>query len=215
MLLRLVGHGGGILTDAEFIPDGRRVLTTSADGTTRLWDISARGARDWLTVPGVRQIYAGVTFSPDGSTFAAPAHPTGVTLWSSATGEEVMTLGGTTEKLTTIAFSPDGTKLAAGSDAVRDPPVWDLRTGELTRLVGHSGFVRAVTFSPDSERVITGGTEDGTIRVWDAATGEPTGVQAFGRSTAPWACSPSLPTGASWRASGTTSPSATATRWAW
>ncbi len=177
LLLRLVGHGGGILTDAEFVPDGRRVLTTGADGTTRLWDISARGARDWLTVPGVRQIYAGVTFSPDGSTFAAPAHPTGVTLWSSTTGEEVMTLGGTTEKLTTIAFSPDGTKLAAGSDAVKDPPVWDLRTGELIRLVGHTSFVRAVTFTPDSERVVTGGNEDGTIRVWDATTGEPTGVQ--------------------------------------
>ena len=179
LLMRLVGHGGGILTDAEFVPDGRRVLTTSADGTTRLWDISPRGARDWLTVPGVRQIPAGVTFSPDGSTFAAPTQPTGVTLWSSTTGEEVMTLRGTTEKLTTVAFSPDGTKLAAGSDAVRDPPVWDLRTGELIRLVGHTSFVRAVTFTPDSERVITGGNEDGMIRVWDATTGEPTGVQAF------------------------------------
>lgn len=214
MLMRLVGHGGGILTDAEFMPDDEQVLTTSADGTTRLWDISVGGARDWLTVPGVRQMYPGVTFSPDGSIFAAPAHPTGVTLWRSATGEEVMTLDGTTEKLTTIVFSPDGTKLAAGSDTVRDPPVWDLRTGELTRLVGHTSFVRAVTFTPDSERVITGGNEDGIIRVWDAATGEPTGVEAraVNRTVGVLAFAPD---GRLVAVSGASSPSATATPWAW
>lgn len=179
-LIRLAGHGSGVVTDAVFLPDGQRVLTSSADGTTRLWDVSTGGAREWLTVPGVRQIYAGVTFSPDGSVFAAPSHPTGVTVWDADTGREVITLSGTTEKLTSLVFSPDGSKLVAGSDALSEPPVWDVRTGDLLfRLVGHRDSVRAVAFSPDGERIVTSGDSDGRILEWDASTGEPTGKSAI------------------------------------
>jgi WD40 repeat protein/DNA-binding SARP family transcriptional activator len=171
-LVRLVGHGDGLISDAAFLPDGDRVVTSSIDGTTRLWDVGPRGARDWLTVPGVQQIYAGVAFGPDGSVFAAPAHPTGVTLWGTTTGEQVIHLRGTTRKLTTVAFSPDGRLLVAGSDVTTRPPVWDVRSGRLLhRLTGHVGSVRAVAFSPEGDRVVTAG-RDATVRAWDAGTGE-------------------------------------------
>jgi WD40 repeat protein len=82
--------------------------------------------------------------------FAAPAEPSGVTVWDSQTGEEVIILSGHDAKLTTVAFSPDGRRIAAASDRTFSPPVWDADSGELLfTLDGHEeDTVRAVAFSP-------------------------------------------------------------------
>jgi WD40 repeat protein/class 3 adenylate cyclase len=174
-LVRLAGHRG-VVGALAFTPDGDRLLTAGVDGTTRLWDVSVAGARDWLTVPSARQIYAGVAFAPDGATFAAPAEPAGVTIWDTASGDEVITLTGHEQKLTTVAFSPDGDKLVGASDLTDRPPVWDVRSGELLHtLDGHTSTVRVAAFSPDGRRIVTGSL-DTTARVWDATTGEQLGV---------------------------------------
>jgi WD40 repeat protein/serine/threonine protein kinase len=168
-LLRLAGHTGTAVNVA-FV-DENRLLTAGLDNTTRVWDVSATGGRDWITVPIAKRIYTGVAFSPDGTSFAAPAEPKGVTIWETRTGEEVKTLRGPEEKLTNVSFSPDGSRLAAGSDLTVAPPVWDTETGELLyELQGHQAPVRAIDFSPDGTRLVTG-SFDGTARVWDAATG--------------------------------------------
>jgi WD40 repeat protein/DNA-binding SARP family transcriptional activator len=188
-LLTLAGPTGGGLLSVAFSPDGDRLLASGRDDT-RVWDISVAGARDWLTVPSVELILAGVAFSPDGTTFAAPAEPAGVTIWDAETGDEVIKLTGPEQKLTTVAFSPDGAKLAAGSDLTGAPPVWDVRTGELLFTLGHPfDTVRAVAFSPDGTRIVTGGW-DGTARAWDATTGEPTDVLRANSSVVAVAHSP-------------------------
>jgi WD40 repeat protein/DNA-binding SARP family transcriptional activator len=188
-LLTLAGPTGGGLLSVAFSPDGDHLLA-GGRGDTRVWDISVAGARDWLTVPSVELILAGVAFSPDGTTFAAPAEPAGVTIWDAETGDEVIKLTGPEQKLTTVAFSPDGAKLAAGSDLTGAPPVWDVRTGELLFTLGHPfEAVRAVAFSPDGTRIVTGGW-DGTARVWDATTGEPTDVLRANSSVVAVAYSP-------------------------
>jgi WD40 repeat protein/DNA-binding SARP family transcriptional activator len=170
-VLTVAGHKGGV-TNVAYTPEGSHLLTTGVDGTTRLWDVGVGGGGDWLRVPSAERIFVGVTFSPDGATFAAPAEPSGVTIWDTYTGEEVITLTGHEPKLTTVAFSPDGRKIAAGSDLTDSPPVWDVETGELLfTLNGHEDTVRAVTFSPDGSRIVTG-SWDGTARLWNAATGE-------------------------------------------
>jgi WD40 repeat protein/DNA-binding SARP family transcriptional activator len=169
-VLTLAGHTS-VVNDVAFTPDGNHLLTIGEDGT-RLWDVSVGGGRDWLRVPSAELILVGVAFSPDGETFAAPAEPSGVTIWDTRTGEETITLTGHEPKLTTVAFSPDGRRIAAGSDLTDTPPVWDVETGELLfTLDGHMDAVRAVSFSPDGSRIVTG-SWDGTARLWDAATGE-------------------------------------------
>jgi WD40 repeat protein/DNA-binding SARP family transcriptional activator len=175
-VLTLAGHTSAV-NDVAYTPDGNHLLTIGQDGT-RLWDVSVGGGRDWLRVPSAELILVGVAFSPDGATFAAPAEPSGVTVWDTRTGEEIITLTGHEPKLTTVAFSPDGRMIAAGSDLTSTPPVWNVETGELLfTLDGHLDTVRAVSFSPDGSRIVTG-SWDGTARVWDAATGEQLAVRA-------------------------------------
>lgn len=166
--LTLAGHVGG-LTDVAFAADGGRLVTADEE-VTRVWDVTVGGARDWLTVRAADLIYVGVAFSPDGALFAAPAEPTGVSLWDTRTGRLVAALAGET-KLTSVTFSPDGRRIAAGSDLTFEPPVWDVASGRLLfTLRGHRATVRSVAFSPDGRRLATG-SWDGSVALWDARTG--------------------------------------------
>ena len=157
-LLTLAGHSIGV-DQVAFTPDGDRLLTGGMDETARLWDISPTGGRDWLTVPGPANRQGGVSFSPDGTSFAVPGQVTGVTIRDVDTGAKIITLQGHDATIRRMAFSPDGTRLA-GSDGsgqgntwVKTVPIWDVTTGELVMtLRGHAGPVSAVAYSPDGRR---------------------------------------------------------------
>lgn len=177
-LLTLAGHGIDVVQVA-FTPDGDRLLTGGMDGTARLWDISPAGGRDWLTVPGPADRQGGVSFSPDGTSFAVPGQIVGVTIRDVETGTKIITLEGHDATIRRMAFSPDGTRLAgAAGSGPGDPranstvPVWDVSTGKVVMtLKGHAHQVASVAFSPDGQRLATG-SWDGTVRLWDALSGE-------------------------------------------
>jgi WD40 repeat protein len=195
-LLTLAGHTIGV-HQVAFTPDGDRLLTGGADGTARLWDISPTGGRDWLTVPGPADRQGGVSFSPDGTSFAVPGQVTGVTIRDVETGAKIITLQGHDATIRRMAFSPDGTRLAgsAGSgpgdpQANRTVPVWDVTSGELVKtLAGHDDQVSAVAYSPDGRRLATG-SWDGTVRLWDAFSGKELRAVDVGSEVFPLAFSP-------------------------
>jgi WD40 repeat protein len=186
-LLTLAGHTVGV-DQVAFTPDGDRLLTGGADGTARLWDIGPTGGHDWLTVPGPADRQGGVSFSPDGTSFAVPGQVTGVTIRDVETGAKIITLKGHDVTIRRMAFSPDGTRLAAsdgsgqGNTWVKTVPIWDVTTGELVMtLRGHTAPVSAVAYSPDGRRLATG-SWDGTVRLWDAFSGKELHALDVGRS---------------------------------
>jgi WD40 repeat protein len=61
----LRGHTDAIAT-ARFSPDGKGLVTTSADSTTKLWDLSARSEVATLPLPGSTEGVYEAQFSPDG-----------------------------------------------------------------------------------------------------------------------------------------------------
>ncbi len=168
-LLTLVGHTGWIAGFA-FSPDGERLVSTSLDGTARIWSLTS--GREMVAASGPPAGYGTrVVFSPNGKEFATNGGDGTATIWNAVTGEPRLTLIGHDVEVMSVAFSPDGTRFATGSlDATAI--IWDTATGrKLFMLSGHEDGVRDLAFSPDGTLIATG-SFDLTARVWDAATGK-------------------------------------------
>jgi WD40 repeat protein len=167
-LLTLAGHTDW-LAGLAFSPDGKRLASTSLDGTVRIWSLASGQEMVAVTVPpagyGNRVVY-----SPNGQEFATNGGDGTATIWNAKTGEPRRTFKGHSAEVMNMAFSPDGEKFATAS-LDTTAIVWDTATGEkLLTLSGHEVGVRDITFSPDGSKIASGGF-DNTARIWDAGTG--------------------------------------------
>jgi len=84
---RLVGHQAGI-GQARFSPDGKVILTASADGTARLWDPGT--GQNLAVLRGHNGPVRFVFFSGDGSRMATSSDDGTVGVWSVAHGQALL-----------------------------------------------------------------------------------------------------------------------------
>jgi WD40 repeat protein len=170
-----------------FHPDGRWILTGSADGTVKVWDVFTsrsvifRGHSDLVRSVEFLDNDHVVSRDKDYSPLSSPS----TKVWHVATGEEVRPPpprahdgpGGITDPQaqgrSLSRLSPDGTlfaqvKYGPGLEVeVRRPS-----DGRLAfTLQGHTSQVSDVVFSPKGTRIATA-SFDGTVKLWDAATGQ-------------------------------------------
>lgn len=76
--LEFKGHTFNV-TDVAFSPDGNRLASTSADGTTRLWDLTT--AQEVLTIRSSAQFTCSVRFLSNGQQLLDAATDRSVRLW--------------------------------------------------------------------------------------------------------------------------------------
>lgn len=168
----LGGHRGAI-NQATFHPtDPGHILTCSADGTAKLWqvDFELGTATVTHTLGGTDPTHAAAVtsanFSPQGKQIVTTALDGTTHLWRATDWDTAV---GTFEHSAAVncsAFSPDSQWIITGSDD-NVASVWSVVTGhQLVRIVGHSGPVTDVAFSPDGQRILTA-SRDRTVRVWD------------------------------------------------
>jgi WD40 repeat protein/tetratricopeptide (TPR) repeat protein len=172
--LRVFPHDNAVLAVA-FSPDGRRVLTGSADQTAQLWDAATgRPLGKPLTHDG---LVLAVAFSPDGRTILTCSQRSTtqgtVRLWNADTGQALGQPLAHPRPVLAAAFSPDGGEVLTGSGDLAtgtgEAHLWAVATGRpLGQPLPHPGPVHSVAWSPDGRWVVTG-CADKVARVWEAA----------------------------------------------
>jgi len=182
----LTGHTAEIKSIA-ISPDGRHLLTGSADSTGRIWDLATK--RELHQLRGHHDKVNSVSFSPDGKYALTGSADNTAILWNAASGHALRYFGGKTDEVTALAVSADGRRLVtATSGSVAN--IWDLTQGrQIQRLIGHTGIISSVALSGDARLVLTGASDE-TARLWDVESGRELKRLAAGPDLAAVALSP-------------------------
>jgi eukaryotic-like serine/threonine-protein kinase len=164
-------HEGHVHT-AVYSPDGKTVLTGSADRTARAWD-AATG--EPIGAPMAHPSEVGsVAFSADGTSALTASYFGGAWLWDIRRGLPLGQPLDVANEPWSVAFSPDGTKVLTriGRDKCR---LWDARSNAPQgQIISESDGIFAESFSPDCRTILTGSRRN-SVRLWDAATCQPIG----------------------------------------
>lgn len=166
----LRGHSH-FVSDVTMSSDGNYALSSSWDGTLRLWDLATgettkqfiSHSKDALTV----------AFSPDNRQIVSGSRDKTVKLWNTI-GECKLTIDDAhSDWVSCVRFSPNTENpliVSAGWD--KSVKVWSLTNFKLkTDLSGHKGYVNTVTVSPDGSLCASGG-KDGVAMLWDLNEGK-------------------------------------------
>ncbi len=175
----LVGHGGAA-AGLVFTPDGKGLITASADKTVRTWDVAKKGTTAIESdLPAEAEAVAATA---DGK-WVASGHRDGKLLLRrpGAEARSVTVCDAKRGGVHAVAFAADGKSVFAGCARWALPALggavaaFDPATGkEKWRTKNVFGGVFALAVSPDGTKV-AGACLDSYVRVWDAATGEELG----------------------------------------
>jgi WD40 repeat protein len=164
--LRLSGHTDDVW-DAQWSPDGRRIATTSYDGTARMWDAASGEERLEMEHPaGVRFL----AWSPDGKRIITTCQDRFARVWDADSGELLLRVAAPENHFFFVpSWSPDGSRFAAASVPDNTIRIFDATTGHPLTSFTTGDWVHRLSWSPEGDRMAVGG--DGPW-IWDTTTGE-------------------------------------------
>jgi WD40 repeat protein len=164
---RLLHGNTGYALEVAWSPDGKQVLTGSADDTAKIWD--AASGNLLRTLQGHTDDVRAVEWSPDSKQILTGSIDNTARFWDAASGQILKILQGHTDDIWSVAWSPDGKQVLTGSDD-HTARIWNVASGEaVMTLLGHTDNVVAVAWSPDSKQVLTGSNDHTTI-IWDVTS---------------------------------------------
>jgi WD40 repeat protein len=168
-----------------FLPDGKRFVTGSFDGTASVWNVASD---EELQLKGHTAEVFSVSVSRDGRRIATGSWDGTVKLWDTGTGTNLFTFTDRGAKVFAVAFSPDGQRMVSASTEetfftsipysagrTAQPLVkmdmWDANSGKALFTFQPTAKIWSAAFSRDGRRIVTG-THSLTATVWDAANGK-------------------------------------------
>ncbi len=163
----LVGHTAAI-SSVDVSADGDLTLTTSHDGTSRVWD---SGGSPVATLVGHDGPVYGGQFSPDGASILTWSVDGTARSWNAETGTPLAVVDDYDAAGARAAdVSADG-RLAASPNTAGGVTVWEVANGDVEAdLPPPAGSaVTALTFNPADADILFTGHEDGAIRAWSVS----------------------------------------------
>ena len=164
-----IGHTSYVYS-ASFSPDGKYIVTASADNTAKVWN-TVNGKMVLNLKEHTKGVYS-ASFSPDGKYIVTASDDNTAKVWNAISGQLVTDLKGHTSIVRSTSFSPDGKYIVTASWD-NTAKVWNTVSGELlTNLEGHTGYVTSASFSPDGKYIVTASWDDNIAKVWNTVNGK-------------------------------------------
>jgi WD40 repeat protein len=168
LVVSLKGHTGAI-EKLVFSPDRNLLVSSSNDGTCRVWEIGGKPSERSVVRKSGDGIRA-LAFSSNSRSLAVGSANGLVSLVdaSSKPATELRVLRGGQVSINALAFSSDGKSLAGGGDD-NTLRIWEpaASPGGEPRIVlpGHTRPISSVAYSPEGQIVVTA-SRDSSVRVW-------------------------------------------------
>jgi WD40 repeat protein len=160
----LEGHDGSV-NDVTAYPDGRRILSASADGTVRIWDAAQGTSLKVLSTGGTGVLR--VAISDDSSHVVAASSGKTLICWNATSGEIRYERLVNDAPVALAILRNEYVALACRDQKIR---IFELLTGRRAATLGHGGEInclRAVGRSP----MLLSSSNDRTLRLWNAISG--------------------------------------------
>lgn len=182
----LTGHLD-IIPAIAFTPDGKVLMSGSADKAIAFWDVST--GRRISNLSQHSDTVLALAVSNDGQFLASSSFYDPISLWDLSSGYQRHSLIGHTNRVDAIAFRSTSTAstqddlpllsslnkgdtggiLASGSGDLTIK-LWNVETGtEIRTLEGHAHQIAALAFSPDGI-TLASASWDGTVKLWNLKT---------------------------------------------
>jgi WD40 repeat protein len=146
------GHGKSRAWSVVLHPDGKRAVSSAADGSIHVWEVATGKTLRQMKV--AKHFLLPLAIHPDGQMLAVGEADGRISLWNLDTSEPIRTLTGHIAYTHQLTFAPNGRLYSGGMDGtVR---AWDVAAGrELAREANEHEMIWAVTVSPDAKQVWT------------------------------------------------------------
>ena len=165
-------------------PDQQFLLSSSADGSVRLWDVAC--GRNLVVYRTVTNFPVwDVAWAPLGHYFVTGSYDRVARVWSTNRTQPVRLLAGHYSDVSCVAWHPNCNYVVTGSWD-KTARLWDMQSGRCLRIyAGHFGPMTALAVSPNGQFIAGagggtnggsgsgsgGGGGDGVIRIWDISSG--------------------------------------------
>jgi WD40 repeat protein len=160
---------GSQANDAEFSPDGSRLVIVTSENTAQVR--SARtGQLIWTLNPGHDFNLVVAVYSPDGRQIVTGDGNGQVEVWNAATGKEIRVLGTPGPYIGDVEFNRSGSEFASAANGT--VTVWNARNDQpVGAPIDACPQPETVSFSPDGGKIVVA-CGNGHLLVFDVTSGQ-------------------------------------------